>query len=120
MKNFSLAYITTCATDYFSGYHLPVVQVLVDCETTIQDLADSLNSADTYDHLPEEITSENYKQAVLEYFTTLFLNWKTLPVDEDSKNFWNLKWDSSLESMEDYEEYDVYSYFCLEEIENED
>ena len=102
---YELSHIDTCWSDYFSGHHLPVIQVLVDENTTYQDI--KLALLDTYhlvDHI-DDIDCEKYIEAVHE----LFSNFETLTFVPDTLY--------EVGSMEDNEEWDLYMYFTLMEIE---
>lgn len=105
---YSLSHIDTCNSQYFSGHHLPVVQVLVDENTTYMDV--KLALLDTYssvDHI-EDIDVYAYVEAVHE----LFANFTTLECVPDS--FYGFG------SMEGYEEeWDCYMYFVVETVEED-
>lgn len=105
---YSLHHIDTCTSDYFSGHHLPVIQVLVDEETTYQNIKDSLLDIYTStDHI-EDLNVEEYKEAVEELFT----NFTSLNYVPDT--LYNVG------TFEEREENDLYMYFVLETIEEED
>jgi hypothetical protein len=102
---YHLSNVAICNSQYFGGHHLPVVQVLVDENTTYQQVKDSL--LDVYsstDHI-EDIDTEAYVQAV----EGLFSNFETLDYVPDS--FYDIG------SFEDNEEHDVYMYFVVETVE---
>jgi hypothetical protein len=118
---YNLVNVDICNSQYFSGSHLPVVQVLVDENTTYQQVKDSLLDYQNYEHLfddvrfgNEDISSDlgfdgdTYKQAVED----LFSNFETLDYVPDS--FYDIG------SFEDNEEHDVYMYFVVETIEGEE
>lgn len=105
---YTLSHIDTCRADYFSGHHLPVVQVLVDENTTYQDI--KLALLDTYnsiDHI-EDIDTDKYVEAVHD----LFSNFTSLDYVPDS--FYEVG------SMEEQEEWDLYMYFVVEGVEDEE
>lgn len=91
----------TCLPDYFSGHHLPVVQVSVNCESTYHQIKDELLCYQSIDHL-DEIDFDDYKQAVEELFESID-DLEAIP-----------KCVLGIESSED-EDYDsVYMYFVIE------
>lgn len=103
---YTLSHITTCTSQYFSGHHLPVIQVLVDENTTYQDI--KLALLDTYssvDHI-EDIDTDKYVQAVHD----LFSNFSSLNYVPDTLY--------EVGSMEDEEEWDLYMYFVVEGVED--
>lgn len=105
---YTLSHIDTCRADYFSGHHLPVVQVLVDENTTYQDI--KLALLDTYssvDHI-EDIDTDKYVEAVHD----LFSNFTSLDYVPDTLY--------EVGSMEEQEEWDLYMYFVVEGVENEE
>ena len=105
---YSLSHIDTCNSQYFSGHHLPVVQVLVDENTTYMDV--KLSLLDTYssvDHI-EDIDVDAYVEAVHEFFA----NFTSLDYVPDS--FYGMG------SMEDGEEWDCYMYFVVETVGEEE
>lgn len=104
---YTLSHIDTCRADYFSGHHLPVVQVLVDENTTYQDI--KLALLDTYssiDHI-EDIDTDKYVEAVHD----LFSNFTSLDYVPDTLY--------EVGSMEEQEEWDLYMYFVVEGVEDE-
>lgn len=105
---YALSHIDTCNSQYFAGHHLPVVQVLVDENTTYQDI--KLSLLDTYssiDHI-EDIDTDKYIQAVHD----LFSNFTSLDYVPDILY--------EVGNMEDEEEWDLYMYFVVEGVENEE
>jgi hypothetical protein len=105
---YTLSHIDTCSCDYFRGHHLPVVQVLVDENTTYQNIkVDLLDTYQTIDHL-EDIDTDKYVEAVHD----LFSNFTSLDYVPDTLY--------GVGSMEDSEEWDLYMYFVIETVENED
>jgi hypothetical protein len=105
---YELNHADTCCSDYFRGHHLPVVQVLVDENTTYQDI--KLALLDTYssvDHI-EDINVDKYVEAVHE----LFANFTTLDYVPDS--FYDVG------NMEDFDEWDLYMYFTVTTVEDEE
>lgn len=101
---YTLSHIDTCRADYFSGHHLPVVQVLVDENTTYQDI--KLAMLDTYssiDHI-EDIDTDKYVEAVHD----LFSNFTSLDYVPDTLY--------EVGSMEKEEEWDLYMYFVVEGV----
>ena len=104
-------HVDTCTSDYFSGHHLPVVQVLVGGTTTYSDIKESLLEYMTYDHLFEDYKMtgtfdvEVYKESIEEMFSSF----TTLDYVPDS-----------LYGLEDFdsEDYDdmnpCYMYFSVE------
>lgn len=104
---YELNHIDTCCSDYFGGHHLPVVQVMVDKNTTYQDI--KLSLLDTYysiDHL-EDIDSDKYVEAVHE----LFANFNSLSYVPDT--LYNVG------SIEDCDEWDLYMYFTISTVEED-
>ena len=105
---YELNHIDTCCSDYFGGHHLPVVQVMVDENTTYQDI--KLSLLDTYysiDHL-EDIDSDKYVEAVHE----LFANFTSLTHVPASLY--------DVGSMEYEDEWDLYMYFTISTLEDEE
>lgn len=106
MTKYNISHIDTCNSQYFGGHHLPVVQVLVDENTTYQDIKDSLlNVYLSVDHI-ETIDIEAYKVAVED----LFANFTTLNYVPDTLY--------EIGSMDDDEDWDCYMYFVVEEVED--
>jgi hypothetical protein len=105
---YDINHIDTCQSDYFRGHHLPVVQVLVDENTTYQDI--KLALLDTYssiDHI-EDIDVDKYLEAVHE----LFSNFTTLAYVPDT--LYNVG------NAEDFDEWDLYMYFTITTVEDEE
>ncbi|MFA6201274.1 MAG: hypothetical protein WC679_12810 [Bacteroidales bacterium] len=104
---YDLTNIDLCNSQYFRGHHLPVVQVLVDENTTYKDV--KLALLDTYssiDHL-EDIDTEAYVEAVNAFFE----NFTSLDYVPDSF--------CDIGSAEENEEHDVYMYFVIETVEED-
>lgn len=105
---YTLSHIDTCNSQYFSGHHLPVIQVLVDENTTYQDI--KLAMLDTYssiDHI-EDIDTDKYVEAVHD----LFSNFTSLDYVPDTLY--------EVGSMEEEEEWDLYMYFVVEGVKDEE
>ena len=105
---YKLNHIDTCTSPYFRGHHLPVVQVIVDENTTYQDI--KLSLLDTYysiDHI-EDIDSDKYVEAVHD----LFSNFTSLSYVPDTLY--------EVGSMEDCDEWDLYMYFVIETVEEDE
>lgn len=103
---YSLNHISTCTSDYFSGHHLPVIQVLVDENTTYFDI--KLALLDTYQSIGhiDDIDTHLYVEAVHD----LFINITSLDyVPSVLHNVGN---------MSDCEDWDLYMYFTLNIEEN--
>jgi hypothetical protein len=98
---YSLSHIDTCSSDYFSGHHLPVVQVLVDENSTYKDIKDGLLSYWATDHI-EDLNTEAYELAVNE----LFENFTSLDYVPDTLAYVG-------GSMEE-EDWDLYMYFVID------
>ena len=70
MNKFILHYVECCLPDYFSGHHLPVLQVPVDGSTTRLELANSLfdevkqGVLDDDPRLPEDWTWEEMERVI--------------------------------------------------------
>jgi hypothetical protein len=105
--SYSLSHIDTCSSDYFSGHHLPVVQVLVDENSTYQDIKDGLLSYWATDHI-EDLDTEAYELAVNE----LFENFTSLDYVPDTLAYVG-------GSMEE-EDWDLYMYFTVETLGEDD
>lgn len=104
---YSLSHLDTCTTDYFSGHHLPVAQVLVDENSTYQDIKNGLLSYWATDHI-EDLDVDAYEAAVNE----LFENFTTLDYVPDTL--------AEVGSMEDDEQWDLYMYFVIETLGEDD
>lgn len=120
MKKYELVYLDTCSSCYFQGFNKPVIQVPVDGLTTIEQVKDYLVSYWATEHI-EDLDNEAYQDAVLEYFTDLFIaNQTKFPnstVEDMMASFWNMNLEVAKE--DDKEDWDVYSFFGLVEIEND-
>lgn len=102
---YTLSHIDTCCSDYFRGHHLPVVQVLVDENTTYQNIKiQLLDTGYVLGHL-EEIDEAKYVDAVHD----LFSNFTSLSYVPDTLY--------DVGNMEDHDEWDLYMYFVIEEVE---
>ena len=114
---YSLSNIDICNSQYFRGCSKPVVQVLVDCNTTYRMVKESLLDYQTYEHLfdnpffvdkekgigdSNEFDGDIYKQAVEDFFS------KFVSIDYVPDSF------AGMDSMEDCEEYDCYMYFVVD------
>lgn len=64
---YQLNYLCTCTTSYFQGSSKPVVQVLVDENSTFQDIKSNLLEHIATCHL-EDLDVEAYERAVNEFF----------------------------------------------------
>ena len=104
---YSLSHLDTCTTDYFSGHNLPVAQVLVDENSTYQDIKNGLLSYWATDHI-EDLDVDAYEAAVNE----LFENFTTLDYVPDTL--------AEVGSMEDDEQWDLYMYFVIETLGEDD
>ncbi len=105
---YELNHLATCHSDYFQGSRLPVVQVMIDENTTYQDI--KLALLDTYssiDHI-EDIDVDKYVEAVHE----LFSNFTTLTYVPDSLY--------DVGNMEDFDQWDLYMYFTITTVEDEE
>jgi hypothetical protein len=101
-----LNHIAITTPSYFLGSALPVVQVYVDENSTYREIKNELMELATYEHLPEEISDEDYLNAVED----LFRNFSSLDYVPDS-----LYGIGSVED-DDYTE-GVYFYFSVEVVE---
>jgi hypothetical protein len=101
---YQLNYLCTCTTDYFQGSSKPVVQVLVDENSTYQDIKSNLLEYIATCHL-EDLDIEAYELAV----NDLFKNFTFLAtrVPEQLIN---------IGSMEEQDEWNLYMYFTLETV----
>lgn len=104
---YSISHIDTCTADYFSGHHLPVAQVLVDENSTYKDIKEGLLSYWATDHI-EDLDTEAYETAVNE----LFENFTTLDYVPDTL--------ADVGSMEDDDMWDLYMYFVIETLGEDD
>ena len=95
-----LSHVDTCTTDYFRGSHLPVVQVMVDENTTYLDIKLELLSYQATEHL--DLDSSKYIEAV----NDLFSNFKSLNYVPDCLY--------EVGSIYDNPEWDLYMYFTVE------
>ena len=104
-----LSHVATCTSDYFCGYgsDREVVQVLVDEVSTYQEVKDSLLNWQAHDHI-EDLDVEAYTEAVME----LFSNFTDLYHIPDVL--------ANLGSAEDEEGWDLYMFFTLETLGEDD
>lgn len=106
-----LQYYETCNSQYHRGHHMPVVQVMVDGETTVGAVREALLDNFAYAHLEESLLKsdghyEAYREAVDECFADIITD-----------GFIDNLWDRSLGvPEEDQEDWDCYSYFVLTEL----
>ena len=105
---YELNYLCTCTTDYFQGSSKPVVQVLVDENTTFQDIESKLLDYIATCHL-EDLDTEAYEKAVSTYFEGVSFPATTIPRQ--------LK---GVGSMEECDEWDLYMYFVIETLGEDD
>ena len=64
----TINHIDTATPSYFQGSRHPVVQVLVNSNSTYADIKKGLLEYQTYDHLDESITDDDYIAAVDDLF----------------------------------------------------
>lgn len=103
---YELNHIDTCNSSYFGGHHLPVVQVMVDENTTYQDIKlELLNDFNTC-HL-DDLNWDVYVEAVHE----LFANFTSLTYVPDTLH--------NVGSMEDFDDWDLYMYFTISTVEED-
>lgn len=101
---YQLNYLCTCTTDYFQGSSKPVVQVLVDENSTFQDIQSNLLEYIATCHL-EDLDTEAYEKALNDYFDNIPFMATRIP--EQLKG---------VGSMEEHDEWDLYMYFTLETV----
>jgi hypothetical protein len=101
---YQLNYFCTCTTDYFQGSSKPVVQVLVDENSTFQDIQSNLLEYIATCHL-EDLDVEAYEKAVNAYFDNIPFMATRIP--EQLKG---------VGSMEEQDEWDLYMYFTVETL----
>jgi hypothetical protein len=102
---YDINHLDTCRSDYFQGSRLPVVQVMVDENTTYQDIKlELLNDYNTWDL--EELDWDKYVEAVHE----LFCNFTTLTYVPDALH--------NVGNMEDFDQWDLYMYFTITTLED--
>ena len=97
---YELNHIDTCTSSYFQGSSLPVVQVLVDENTTYMDIKLALLDHTSVDHI-EDIDLTAYDEAV----NDLFSNFTSLTYVPDTLY--------GVGNMNDHEKWDLYMYFAL-------
>ena len=102
---YELNHIDTCCSSYFQGSHLPVIQVLVDENTTYMDIKLALlNHCDSVDHI-EDIDLTAYDEAVNSLFTPIAsLTYVPTTLYQ-------------VGNMNDHDEWDLYMYFTLKTLE---
>jgi hypothetical protein len=105
---YQLNYLCTCTTDYFQGSPKPVVQVLVDENSTFQDIQSNLLEYIATCHL-EDLDTEAYEKAINAYFDNIPFMATRIP--EQLKG---------VGSMEEYDEWDLYMYFVIETLGEDD
>jgi len=117
MTTYTLNYVDTCNSQYFGGHHLPVVQVLVDGNSTYKDVKNNLLEYQTYEHLFEDqrfvtdtdldgFDGDIYKTAVIKTFSACKL-----------EPLWEVGLDIPTEDEEDA--YDCYAFFTVRVEEDE-
>ncbi len=118
MIKYNIAHIYTCNSQYFGGHHLPIVQVLVDENTSFKDIKEVLSYLQTYEHLFEDdrfstgFDVDAYKAAVEEVFSYVERNHVSLErIPNDLEG---------IGSMDDDEEWDCYMYFVVEQVGDEE
>lgn len=124
--SYSLSHIDTCSSDYFSGHHLPVAQVLVDENSTYQNIKDGLLSYYATEHI-EDLDTEAYERAVNELFEEVasvyaeslnefkvYLKEKPFPVTTVPLIL------KGVGSMEEQDEWDLYMFFTVETLGEDD
>ena len=105
-----LSHVDTCTSDYFCGYgsDREVVQVLVDENSTFQDIKSGLLSSQATDHI-DELDIEAYELAVEELFKDIKFPTMYIP-----------KVLQGVGSMVDEENWDLYMFFTLETLGEDD
>lgn len=105
-----LSHVDTCTSDYFCGYgsDREVIQVLVDETSTYQDIKDGILTWQARDHI-EDLDVEAYTEAVMELFKDIKFPATTIP-----------KVLQGVGSMEDKEDWDLYMFFTLETLGEDD
>lgn len=105
-----LSQVDTCTSDYFCGYgsDREVIQVLVDENSTYQDIKSGLLEWQATDHI-DELDTEAYESAVEELFKDIKFPATTIP-----------KVLQGVGSMEDCDEWDLYMFFTLETLGEDD
>lgn len=109
-RKYEIYHIDTCTPSYFSGHHLPVIQVPVTRGTTYQDIKDYMLSYEATEHLEDTIDYEAYRQAVEVLFD--------LSVDDLSDVPTTCGMIDPVDDEDGYSE-GVYFFFDLEECEEE-
>ena len=102
---YALHHVATCTSSYFLGSSLPVIQVLVDENTTYMDIKLALlNHYESIDHI-EDVDTTAYDAAVQELFEML-----PYPLEVVPKQLY------SVGVMGEDDEWDLYMYFILETL----
>lgn len=98
-----LIYLTTCNSQYFSGHHLPILQVEVDRSTRYSHVKHELKEYYTSQHLDEDesIDYDELDSAIDRCFK-----------GHDLRK----SWDKSLDKRTDGDGYDCYAYFAIKVI----
>ena len=90
-------------SQYFRGHHLPVVQVMVDGNTTYQELMVELLNWQNTDHI-QDLDWDAYQDAIDELFGAI-------KADPSNKVFPDMEVPTTEEEME---EWDCYAFFVVE------
>lgn len=96
---YKLYYIETSMPSYFRGYHLPVIQIMIDGSTTYEEVKKELLSCMAYAHI-DDVNTAMYKESVEELFYGVALS----KVIDDSISY----------DDDDYYEECVYMFFALD------
>jgi len=97
-----------CNSQYFRGHHLPVVQIMVDGNTTYQELMVELLNWQNTDHI-QDLDWDAYQDAIDELFDAV-------KADPSNKVFPDMEVPTTEGEME---EWDVCAFFVIETV-NED
>lgn len=98
-----------CNSQYFRGHHLPIVQVMVDGNTTYQELKVELLNWQNSDHI-DDLDWDAYQDAVDELFDAI-------KEDPSNKVFPDMEVPTTEEEME---EWDCFAFFAIEPIGEDD
>jgi len=110
MTKYNVYHVDTCNSQYFTGNHNPVVQIMVDGSTTYEELKDGLLSIyEATDHI-EDLDVPAYVKAVELMFQSV------LP--HEMENTFNAGLDIPYD--EEWDDYDCYAYFVVETVEEEE
>lgn len=112
MIKYNVYHVGTMNSQYFSGNHNPVVQVMVDGRTTYQEVKDELLSIYTATGHIEELDIPAYIKAVELMFQSV------LP--HEMGNVFNASLDYFPEEDGNWDDYDCYAYFVVETVEEEE